>query len=234
MTKINTIIDFPNERIEFAGEDNPVFVTDTLNATESIITAMDNICGFPASGFRILSGFVLSAGVWSAGVFWLDGKFYFAKNGVTAGNVLRPNIDGQFSKLFGDANSRYTYTVYLATDEASPTTGDSPVFGATADSMDSYRMTLEIAKTYIDRSKISTALTDISPSTFPQTIASATYDRSIYIVGNRISIWIGTTKIGEVGQYTSTVCVLLPAGETLEIKDTGSGVLVQIKTQTLG
>ena len=140
MTKINSIIDFPNLRKQYTGEDNPMFVTDPLNATESILTAMDNICGFPNPGFRILSGLEASGPDFTPGVFWLNGEFYYASNGVSGGNTLRPLIDAQFSKIFGDSNARTTYSVYLATDESSPMVGDSPIFSGT---MDQYRANLE-------------------------------------------------------------------------------------------
>ena len=150
-------ITFPNDRLEYAGTGtnafNPVFISDIVNATQSINKAMQSISDFRNTDFYIVSGFDLdpSTGYYSAGIAWISDAFYFYPGPGTFDGITFPTIsNGQYlqpfptnvlNKLMGDGVSHnYIYTIYYAqvsnTQPLSPY-NISPIF---SNDMDIYKI----------------------------------------------------------------------------------------------
>jgi hypothetical protein len=152
--KKNTLIDFPNERIEYSGVGNPRFVSDIVNATESILTAMSAIFSIVPdltgnTDFTIITGLEYDphpAYDYAPGIVHLNGKYIFAINGCFVGESLRVLELAGTPKLFEDSTTKNIYKRYLADVTVSPIATDSPAFGG---NMDSYRLNITALKTFL-------------------------------------------------------------------------------------
>ena len=55
-------INWPHKRKEYSGMNNPRYVTDIVEATENLLSAMKAILGLGDTDFAIISGFDYTAG----------------------------------------------------------------------------------------------------------------------------------------------------------------------------
>lgn len=153
-------INFPNNRLEYAGvgtnEFNPAFISDIVNATQSVNNAMQAISDFRNTDFYIVSGFDLdpSTGYYSSGIAWISDAFYFYPgagtfDGITFstlsnGQYLQPLPTNVLNKLMGDGVSyNYIYTIYYA--QVSNTQPLSPynISPAFSNIIDTYKLGLK-------------------------------------------------------------------------------------------
>lgn len=107
-------IDFPNERIQVEGTTNPLFITDISNANLSTLEGLKALTGLGNSDFAIISGLVYDGiSSYSAGIAYINGQFYFCKDGINEGEWLEVNdTDVNASNQYGDTAPRFTYTVH--------------------------------------------------------------------------------------------------------------------------
>jgi len=129
----------------------PQYNDDFVAMSEGIHAAMRAILGFngvglPNVGFWILDGMVLSGGVYTPGICWLNGVFYMMKTSITPGLCLEPDVTNSATITNGAfTNSLYTLN-YMKTRPAPAILGlTSPVFTG---SMDYYRLGLVSNKIY--------------------------------------------------------------------------------------
>lgn len=136
-----SVLNFPNKRLEYAGAgiDNPMFVSDVVNATESVLAAMKSLLGLGDTDFAIISGFTFSGSAYSAGIIYLNGIFYLTTAPLAVNKYLIPNVTNEHLKIFSDSNTRYIYSIYYAATSNTPVTGSTPQFKG---DMNQYRMNL--------------------------------------------------------------------------------------------
>jgi hypothetical protein len=136
-------MDFINKRLEYSGVGNPLFITDIVNANESLLTAMQSICGLGATDFRIISGLEYSTGAYSAGIIYYNGLFYNCLVGLVENKYLTISTSDIETKIYSDSSTHATYRCYYAT-QSNIQYGTIPVF--TGD-MNSYRLNLAFLNT---------------------------------------------------------------------------------------
>ncbi len=135
-------MDFPNKRLEITGKGNPVFVSDLVNVTQSILTAMTALLGVGAADFCIVSGFTYTPGgpgSYSSGICYMNGVLYYFSGTLTEGYYLAPNITNYLSKPFDDSSTNYIYQIYYAVS-SNTQVGGMPQFSG---DMNSYRLNLK-------------------------------------------------------------------------------------------
>jgi hypothetical protein len=150
MAQGDQTIPFPNERIVYETEGNPTFITDITNTGQSLLTAMKAMYGLGDTNFAIISGFEQGYHVFSPGVFYLDGNFYYTEIDTPENYYLTPDITQDYSKVFPSDNiSRYTYNLYKAVPSITPY-GSCPIFNTNIVDIESYRLTFRSLKAAID------------------------------------------------------------------------------------
>lgn len=144
-----SLLQWPNIRKEYAGLDNPRFVSDIVAANEATIDAVKAITGLGNTDFAIITGLDYTPGTpngtYSPGVIYLNGLFYYQGSGFSEGLYLAPNPTDIEPQPFGDSITRNIYTAYNSISTASPT-GASPVFSG---DMNAYRLGLKNSKSNI-------------------------------------------------------------------------------------
>jgi hypothetical protein len=134
---------WPFKRKEYAGLDNPRFVSDIVAANEATIDAMKAITGLGNVDFAIITGLDFTPGspngVYSAGIFYLNGLFYYQGSAFSEGLYLAPNPTDVEPQPFGDSISRLTYTLLSGISTSNPS-GSTPIFGS---NMNAYRIGLK-------------------------------------------------------------------------------------------
>lgn len=133
---MNTQINFPNIRIQKEGITNPRFVSDIVNANESLLTALQTIFDLANDEFAIISGCeYLGQSGFSEGFVFMSGKFYAAP-AIAADKYLAPNPTDTLMKLHGDGNSYNTYRIFNAIQSNTAVEGGSPQMSG---NMDAFR-----------------------------------------------------------------------------------------------
>jgi hypothetical protein len=160
-----TYINFPFVRKQYAGLQNPLFVSDILTANEEVRDGLIAALGLQPTDFAIITGLNYVTGSpnsYTSGIIYFNGNFYFCGSTFAEGQALLPTIYDTLPKAFGDGNVRNTYTLYNAAPDASGTT---PVFSG---NMNQYRIdnkTLNakinaITADYITSALLNTALSN--------------------------------------------------------------------------
>ena len=88
------MIQFPNNRLTYTGQQGPVYDNDGQNAINNLYAAINMLLGLSSTGFAILSGFAVTGYVegnntYGSGYFYLNGVIYYS-GGVIAGECLVP------------------------------------------------------------------------------------------------------------------------------------------------
>lgn len=144
-----SLLTWPFKRKQYAGIDNPRFVSDIVAANEAVIDAMIALTGLGATDFAILSGMTFTAGfpngTYTAGVFYLNGNFYIMPAGFSEGVYLAANPIDSMPQAFEDAVSRNIYTLLQGIISLTAP-GNSPQFTG---NMNNYRLGAQQLKTAI-------------------------------------------------------------------------------------
>lgn len=143
-----SIFKWPFKRKQYAGIGNPRFVGDIVAANEAVIDGLKAITGLSDTEFAIITGLDYIAGApntYTAGIFYLNGSFYYIGTGFSEGLYLAPNPTDTEPQPFSDGNSRNIYTLLNGMTTAS-STGASPIF--TGD-MNNYRLGLKNIKAQV-------------------------------------------------------------------------------------
>lgn len=149
------MITFPSFRLTYTGFKGPVFDDEIKNALESIHTGMIDLLGLDPSEFAIISGLGgTSGGTYAAGIVHLGGRLYYSANEIAPGQYLIPSTSNYYSKPHGDGISRNTYKTYYALVSNTADTGHSPIFTG---NMDSYRISVKLAKSQAIASAVATS-----------------------------------------------------------------------------
>jgi hypothetical protein len=125
-----SLFQWPFRRKQYPGIGNPRFVSDIVAANEAVIDAMKALTGLSAIDFAIITGFDYTAGApgtYSAGIFYLNGNFYFVGNSFSEGLYLMPNPTDTMAQPFSDGVSREIYTLLNGMTTANAA-GASPIF----------------------------------------------------------------------------------------------------------
>jgi hypothetical protein len=139
------MINFPNTRLEYADVGNPLFVTDIVNATESLQNALRMIYGLPSNGFAICSGLAYGSGAYGPGIVFMNNVFYYTA-GLAENKYLAPANSDILIKVFQDANSHVTYREFRAVQSNSPVGGMPQFIG----DMNQYRISSHLIQTTLN------------------------------------------------------------------------------------
>lgn len=138
---MSSVIQWPFQRQVYDGLLNPRFVSDVQAANQAVLDGLMNILGLNPTDFYIFAGFTYtpgSPGSYTAGVFYLNGSFYYMPIGFTDGQALQPNLVNALNEPFPDGNGRPIYTLQQATAVNAVVGGTtSPLFAA---GMNQYRL----------------------------------------------------------------------------------------------
>jgi hypothetical protein len=141
-----SIFQWPFKRKEYPGVGNPRFVSDIVAANEATIDAMKALTGLGSVDFAIITGLDFTPGapngVYSPGVFYLNGSFYYMGAGFSEGLYLTTNPTDIEPQPFEDGISRLTYTVLSGISTSNPA-GATPIFSG---DMNAYRIGLKSVK----------------------------------------------------------------------------------------
>ena len=142
------MIQFPNNRLTYTGQQGPVYDNDGQNAINNLYAAINMLLGLSSTGFAILSGFAVTGNVggndtFGPGYFYLNGVVYYSA-GVSAGQCLVPSITQINNALFADGNLRYTYEIYNSVTSNTATSATSPLL---TNNIDPYRLNLTVLNT---------------------------------------------------------------------------------------
>lgn len=135
-------IQWPFVRLEYAGIGNPRYVSDIVAANQAVLDGLAAMAGLGATDFAIFSGLKFVTGspnTYTAGVFFLNGTWYFQPTSFNEALYLKANITPIMSKPFNDTVSRNIYQVQngVSTNVA---TGATPQF---IGNMNQYRLDLK-------------------------------------------------------------------------------------------
>lgn len=142
-----SIFQWPFKRKQYPGLGNPRFVSDIVAANEAVIDAMIALTGLGPTDFAIIAGLAFtpgSPGNYGAGIFYLNGSFYYTGGFQENLYLIAGSIDTE-SQPFSDANARNIYTLLQGLTSSSPVSGSSPQFTG---NMNAYR----ISNSYINSS----------------------------------------------------------------------------------
>jgi hypothetical protein len=131
-----SLLQWPFKRKQYAGIDNPRFVSDVVAANESVLDGLKSLAGLSDTDFAIISGLEFTGTGYTPGVFFLNGTFYYIQNSFNAGLYVIGAPQDTMAQPFGDGNNRNIYTIQYGVSTSSPTDA-SPVF--TGD-MNQYRI----------------------------------------------------------------------------------------------
>jgi hypothetical protein len=135
---MSDLIQWPGVRETYAGIDNPIFVDDIQAADEMVLAAAKAMSGLNNTDFAIVSGLEFDGTTnYAAGIFYLNGQFYYISTGCQTGQFLSGSVVPVLSEGFNDGNLRNIYNGYVGSASNAGGAGFSPVF---ADSMDTYRI----------------------------------------------------------------------------------------------
>jgi hypothetical protein len=138
---------WPFKRKEYPGIVNPRFVSDILASNEAVIDAVKCITGLNDKDFAIISGIdyaLGSPGKYSAGIFYLNGAFYYTDQ-FQEGLFLAAGSVDVMPQPFEDGNRREIYTLLTGQVTSNPA-GASPKF---LGDMKPYRINLKALSTTI-------------------------------------------------------------------------------------
>lgn len=144
-----SLIKWPFKRKTYSGLDNPRFVDDITAANEAVIDGMTALTGLGSTDFAIISGLNFLAGtpnVFTDGIFYLNGAFYYQSTGFNENLYLLPTPTDIMPKVFGDTNTRNIYTSFASASTSSPT-GATPQF---VGNMNSYRIGLKYNQSVVN------------------------------------------------------------------------------------
>lgn len=134
---------WPFKRIEYAGIDNPRFVSDIVAANEAVLDALKAITGMNDTDFAIISGLEFVPGVqntFTAGIFYLNGDFYAVDASFNESLYLEPITTPTMPQPFGDAVSRNIYQLQKSETAVSSSPTSTPQFSG---DMNQYRIGLK-------------------------------------------------------------------------------------------
>jgi hypothetical protein len=245
-------MDFPNNRLTYTGIQGPLFDDEIQNALNALYKGMNTILGFGATDFKILSGFVYTAGSpgsYTGGIVYMSGQIYYCAAGLNEGQYLIPNISQIESKPHKDGVNRNTYQVYYAVSSNTSGAGGSPIFSG---NMNSYRgdVTSQVTSEATTRATNDTTLQDnINSEATTRATNDSSLANAINIEGARIDALIikiglvtyGIAAVGDIdGSGHKDVTVNI--GQTLSNSDyivfgsihdtTGQGSFWTITAQT--
>ena len=144
-----SLIKWPFKRKTYSGLDNPRFVDDITAANEAVIDGMTVLTGLESTDFAIISGLNFLAGtpnVFTDGIFYLNGAFYYQSTGFNENLYLLPTPTDIMPKVFGDTNTRNIYTSFASASTSSPT-GATPQF---VGNMNAYRIGLKYNQSVVN------------------------------------------------------------------------------------
>lgn len=147
-----SLFQWPFKRKTYAGLNNPRYVSDIQAANEAVVDALSSIAGLSNTDFAIIyglnytAGAVTGTGSYSAGIFFLNGSFYYLGNSFGEGNYLIGTTQDTMPVAFEqDGIERPIYTLMNGLVTANPT-GASPQF---SDNMNQYRIGAKFTKSEI-------------------------------------------------------------------------------------
>ncbi len=109
------IIQFPFTRLQYAGINNPGFISDWVAANQGVLTGLAALAGLGNTDFGIFQGFAYTAGspgTYGPGWFFLNGKWYYQSTTFNENQSLIPNVTDILPVSFPtDSITRNTYEV---------------------------------------------------------------------------------------------------------------------------
>lgn len=194
-------MDFPNVRKEYTGVGNPLFITDIVNLTDSVLIAMKNVLGLGDTDFAIISGFDYTPGApgsYAVGICYMNGVFYKSTATLAEGKYLQPDPTDYLSKAFPDSISRYCYTInYCIVSNTS--VGGMPQFSG---NMNGYRVNVK---------KVMDSLVDYAKPIDSGDPAAADYSTFDFTRDGNIHSLDISSKIPVTAKYVLLRVVLTPS-----------------------
>jgi hypothetical protein len=164
------LVQFPFLRSQYAGHENPLYVSDFVAANQAVLTGLASLAGLGPSDFAIFYGLAYTpgspSGSYGPGVFYLNGTFYYMATTFNEGLYLAPNPQGYLSVAFPDDSvSRTIYEVQYALS-TNTSAGATPQFEG---NMNAYRLDLKSMGANIQQLLTKTTLTIVQLASLPAT-----------------------------------------------------------------
>lgn len=187
------LIQFPFVRLSYPNIDNPFYSQDIVSANQEALASITAITGLGNSDFAIFSGLnyievVSGINYYTAGIFFLNGIWYYQSEDFDEGLRLKANITGIMPYAFTDAVERNLYQVNYGQSTSSPTSA-SPIFTG---NMNAYRMDLKTILEQINDLVLRTTLENVQVPIMSGTVTlDFTNDQAIFyasVTGSSIFI----------------------------------------------
>jgi hypothetical protein len=174
---MSDIFQFPFNRLQYAGLNNPRWVSDLVCANQQTLSGLTAIAGLGPNDFAIFGGLELTVPIsgpdfYTPGVFYLKGVWYYMPNDFDQGFYLAPNLTGAQNYTFSDVVVRPTYQINLAQTSSSPT-GNTPIFNG---NMNQYRMDIKTIFAILQNLQLTASVVSVLPASYTVTF---TNDQSI-------------------------------------------------------
>jgi len=170
----------PFTRLQYAGKQNPRYISDIVAANQLVLDMAQNICGLGATDFAIFSGLAFVPGSpnsYTPGIFFLNGVWYYMNTAFNEGLYLAPNIQPIMPVPFTDTVTRNIYQVNYA-QSTNIVSGSSPQFEG---NMNAYRLDLKSMGANIKNLLLATTLQNVKPGALPASyIVTFTNDKAIF------------------------------------------------------
>jgi hypothetical protein len=169
---MSDLIQAPFVRNQYAGINNPVYISDIVAANQQVLSALTAIAGLGATDFALFGGFqyvqAISGGnYYTPGFVYLYGFWYYQPNITYETQYLSPNLTGILPYTFSDSVSRNLYEVNYAKAVSVSTPGvTSPEM---IGNMNGYRLDLKTINYNINTLITATTLQNIQIANFTGT-----------------------------------------------------------------
>lgn len=226
---MSSLIQFPFQRLQYAGKANPRYVSDVVAADQIALDAITAISGLGASDFAIFSGLefidtISGSNYYTAGVFYLNGTWYYQPSDFNENLYLAPNVTGIMPYIFSDAVSRNIYQVNYSQSSASPS-GNTPQF--TGD-MNAYRMDIKTIFERLVITQTATTLVNIQTSSLPSSLVlTFPYDQAQFFAAAPVDCTITFDFTGAIPGTVIRLKWTYGSGRTLTVTGTGGQTILK-------
>lgn len=230
-----SLLQFPALRQQYSSIDNPLYVSDIVQANQAMLDAITAIAGLGASDFAIFGDLqyieaISGPNYYTPGIFYLNGVWYYQPEAFDENEYLEPNITGELPYTFEDATIRDLYDINFGQAVGSSSPSTSPEFSG---NMNAYRLDLKTISNQVNTLILQTTLQVIKPGAFTGTVTiNFRNDQSIFYNGSSGDVFIAFDMTNAVPGTVVTMMFTFGAGQSVTISG-AAGTVWYLESGTL-
>ncbi len=213
-----SLLQFPALRQQYPAIDNPLYVSDIVQANQGMLDLASALAGLGPTDFAIFGGLqymvaISGSNFYTPGYFYLNGIWYYQPIDFDENEFLEPNITGELPYTFEDATERNLYDINFGKAVGSSSPSTSPEF---IGNMNAYRLDLKTINQSINSLILKTTLQQVYPGSFTGTvILNFRNDQSIFYNGSSGTVFIDFDMMGAIPGTVVTIFFVFGVGQTV-------------------